>query len=62
MFGRVVSGMDIVDKIRFVKTENTVPGFENKPIEPVLILDAKIVDPAKAEAPAAADTTKPATK
>ena len=62
VFGRVVAGMDVVDKIRFVKTENTVPGFENKPIEPVLIIDAKIVDPAKAQPAPTPDATKPAAK
>lgn len=63
VFGRVVAGMDVVDKIRFVKTENTVPGFENKPIEPVVILDAKIVDPVKSEPAAVApDLAKPAAK
>lgn len=63
VFGRVVAGMDVVDKIRFVKTDNTVPGFENKPIEPVLILDAKIIDPAKPETPPAApEAVKPAGK
>jgi cyclophilin family peptidyl-prolyl cis-trans isomerase len=36
VFGRVLEGMDVVDKIAAVKT-GTRDGMENVPIEPVLI-------------------------
>ena len=38
VFGRVVEGMDTVDKIKDVKT-----GPGDRPVEPVLITDAKVV-------------------
>lgn len=39
VFGRVVSGMDVVDRIKGVRT--TTRGFyENVPIEPIVILEA----------------------
>jgi peptidyl-prolyl cis-trans isomerase A (cyclophilin A) len=39
VFGRVVEGMDTIDKIKDVKT--MVPG--DRPVEPVVITDAKVV-------------------
>jgi len=36
VFGKVTSGMDVVDKIRKVKTTTRGP-YENVPVEPVLI-------------------------
>ncbi len=42
VFGRVVSGMDVVDKIRGVET-GSVKGHQNVPLKPVLIRSASIV-------------------
>ncbi|HTT12276.1 MAG TPA: peptidylprolyl isomerase [Burkholderiaceae bacterium] len=42
VFGRVVTGMDVVDKIRGVKTGDQ-KGMQNVPVQPVLIKSAKIV-------------------
>ncbi len=42
VFGKVTAGMDVVDKIKKVKTGNS--GFhQNVPVEPVTILKAEIV-------------------
>jgi peptidyl-prolyl cis-trans isomerase A (cyclophilin A) len=40
VFGKVVEGMDVVDKIAEVKT-TTVGQLENVPVEPIIILSAK---------------------
>ena len=40
VFGRVASGMDVVDKIAAVQT-TTVGGFENVPVKAVVITSAK---------------------
>jgi peptidyl-prolyl cis-trans isomerase A (cyclophilin A) len=40
VFGKVVEGMDIVDKIAEVKTKTVAP-YENVPAEPVIIITAK---------------------
>lgn len=43
VFGKVVAGTDVVDKIRKVKTGNN--GFhQNVPLEPIAITKAEIVD------------------
>jgi peptidyl-prolyl cis-trans isomerase B (cyclophilin B) len=43
VFGKVTAGMDIVDKIKKVKTGNS--GFhQNVPVEPVTILKAEVVN------------------
>ena len=40
VFGKVVKGMDVVDRIRAVKTSNKRSDFLNLPVKPVLITDA----------------------
>ena len=45
VFARVISGMDVVDKIRAVKTDSLTPGFADKPLEPVIIQTAVVFDP-----------------
>lgn len=40
VFGKVIEGMDTVDKIRKVKTGSTPP-FENVPVTPIVIIEAK---------------------
>ncbi|WLT33305.1 peptidylprolyl isomerase [Geothrix sp. PMB-07] len=40
VFGRVVQGMDVVDRIKAVKTSNKRSDFLNLPVKPVLISDA----------------------
>ena len=42
VFGKVVSGMDVVEKIKLVRTGNKA-GHENVPTEPVVITSAKRV-------------------
>jgi cyclophilin family peptidyl-prolyl cis-trans isomerase len=43
VFGRVISGMDVVDKIRFVSTA-TSGQFADVPVEPVTIDNIEIID------------------
>ena len=45
VFARVISGMDVVDKIRAVKTDSITAGFADKPLEPVIIQKALEIDP-----------------
>jgi len=40
VFGRVIKGMDVVDRIRAVKTSNKRSDFLNLPVKPVLIKEA----------------------
>jgi cyclophilin family peptidyl-prolyl cis-trans isomerase len=60
VFGRVVAGQDVVDKIKAVKTA-TKGGHENVPVEPVTITTATRVPAAEAQgmikAPAAPHST-----
>jgi peptidyl-prolyl cis-trans isomerase A (cyclophilin A) len=42
VFGKVVAGMDVVDRIRAVET-TSVGGHQNVPTKPVLIRSATIV-------------------
>lgn len=42
VFGRVIDGMDVVDKIKNVETD-TVKGFENVPTKDVIIKSVKVV-------------------
>lgn len=44
VFGRVTSGMSVVDSIRFVSTA-TKPPYSNVPVEPVIIESVKIISP-----------------
>lgn len=44
VFGKVVEGMDVVEKIRNLKTYNVHP-HQNVPVEPVLIEKVRIVKP-----------------
>ena len=37
VFGRVVAGMEVVDKIKAVKTKNIVPGFGDVPVDDVVV-------------------------
>lgn len=37
VFGKVIEGMDVVDKIGVVRTKSLGPGMENLPVEPVII-------------------------
>lgn len=40
VFGKVIQGMDVVDRIKAVKTSNKRSDFLNLPVKPVLIMDA----------------------
>ena len=40
VFGKVVQGMEVVDRIKAVKTSNKRSDFLNLPVKPVLITDA----------------------
>lgn len=44
VFGKVVSGMDVVDGIAGVETGNK-NGYQNVPLEPIRILSARLVNP-----------------
>jgi cyclophilin family peptidyl-prolyl cis-trans isomerase len=48
VFGRVVEGMDVVDKIASVATGSRVTFDEDTPLEPVVITTARIVGEAAA--------------
>ena len=37
VFGKVIEGMDVVDKIKEVKTKELIPGFSDVPVEDVVI-------------------------
>ncbi len=41
VFGKVVSGMDVVDRIRLVQTANRGP-YQNVPLQPVTIIKATV--------------------
>ena len=43
VFGQVVEGMEVVDKIREVKTGNKA-GHSDVPVEPVFIVSAKLIE------------------
>ena len=54
VFGKVVEGMDVVDKIRHTPTENNpkYPGGKVVPVTPVIIKAVHIADKTKATKPA----------
>ena len=43
VFGRVVEGMNVVDKIAQVKTDGDPPRGSNRPLEEVKIISAKVI-------------------
>jgi len=43
VFGKVISGMDVIDKIVAVPTKNEGP-FQNVPVKPIVIEDAKLLN------------------
>ncbi len=43
VFGKVIGGMDVVDKIVNVKTQNVNMVFQNMPVHPVFIKSVKIL-------------------
>jgi peptidyl-prolyl cis-trans isomerase A (cyclophilin A) len=43
VFGKVVEGMDVVDKIVNVKTQNVNMVFQNIPVQPVFIKSVKVL-------------------
>ena len=58
VFGQVIDGMDVVDKIAAVRTKTAGP-YENVPVTPVVIKSVKVEGLAPAK-PAAAATASPA--
>ena len=42
VFGKVIKGMDVVDKMSQVKTDNVGP-YQNVPTTPIVILTAKVL-------------------
>jgi len=62
VFARVISGMDVVDKIRAVKTDSITAGFADKPLEPVIIQKAEEFDPSMEAKPAPAAAAAAAKK
>ncbi|MHC4365824.1 MAG: peptidylprolyl isomerase [Planctomycetota bacterium] len=48
VFGKVVKGMDVVDKIAVVKTTRTGP-YSDVPVEPVVIKSTKLVSSSKSD-------------
>lgn len=48
VFGKVTSGMDVVDKIRFVETKLVQP-YSDVPVEPVIINSVDVINPEPAQ-------------
>jgi cyclophilin family peptidyl-prolyl cis-trans isomerase len=44
VFGKVIDGMDVVDRIRAVPTKAVPPQFEALPIEPVIVKSIRLVE------------------
>ncbi|MEC9158073.1 MAG: peptidylprolyl isomerase [Planctomycetota bacterium] len=57
VFGRVVMGMDVVNRIKSVKT-GSVQGYQNVPVQPVVIEKAVEVSPEEAARLMQGDATK----
>ena len=62
VFGRVVDGMDTVDRIRFVKTAMAANRMSDVPVEPVLIERMTILTPEQAKAALQAAASKKKTE
>jgi peptidyl-prolyl cis-trans isomerase A (cyclophilin A) len=43
VFGKVIEGMDVVDKIVNVKTQSVNAVFQNMPVQPVFIKSVKVL-------------------
>jgi hypothetical protein len=59
VFGRVVQGMDVVDRIGVTPTGAFGPFKSDAPLKPVIIQKIEMVDAAQANAPAAATPVTP---
>src|SRR5262245_60064286 len=55
VFGRIVEGMDIVDRIGYMRTETVASFGENVPVERPVVKRAYVIEDAPAPAPAPAD-------
>lgn len=44
VFGKVIEGKDVVDKIAKAPTRPVKPGYEDVPVEPIVIQEVKILD------------------
>jgi peptidyl-prolyl cis-trans isomerase B (cyclophilin B) len=48
VFGKVIDGMDVVDKIKKVETKALIPDvFEDVPVKDVVIKSIRRLDPSK---------------
>ena len=47
VFGRVVEGMDVIDKIANVATGSKAPFGDDVPVDPIVVTKASLVGPAK---------------
>ena len=61
VFGKVIQGMDVVQKISAVPTTTAGPFFQDVPVNNVIIEDVSVI-PEVVEAPAAPKKDKPTTK
>jgi cyclophilin family peptidyl-prolyl cis-trans isomerase len=46
VFGRVVEGMDVIDKIASVATGSKAPFGDDVPVDPIVVTKASLVGPA----------------
>ncbi len=44
VFGRVIAGMDVVDRIKNVETQTLIPGFDDVPVKEVVIRSVRRAD------------------